>query len=199
MSPERASSLIGWTLFLACALAAAPLGLELPEGGAKGAGGADASEADAEALVEEGEPAPDFDLPELGGGRVSLGDFRARRPVLLVLWAVWCPPCVQEFEELKRLHRSFAERGLAILAVGVRYHQSLEEVREFARDRQVDFPVLYDEAEKLVQRYGVSYIPTNFLIDAGGVVRLRANGLRSDIDARIEELLGRVDPPPPVH
>lgn len=190
MSPERASTLLGLTLFLACALAAAPLGLELSGNGPRGAGGAAESEADPQALVEEGHSAPDFDLPRLGGGRVSLAELRGRRPVLVVLWAVWCPPCVQEFEELKRLHRTFAGRGLAILAVGVRYHQSLDEVREFARDRQVDFPVLYDESEKFVQQYGISYIPTNFLIDMDGVVRLRANGLGSDIDARVEELLG---------
>jgi peroxiredoxin len=173
---------------LACALAAAPLGLELPE---RGTGGADlaGSDVDPEALVEEGHTAPDFDLPRIGGGRVSLAELRGRQPVLVVLWAVWCPPCVQEFEELKRLHRTFADRGLSILAVGVRYHQSLEEVREFARDRQVDFPVLYDESEKFVQQYGISFIPTNFLIDRDGVVRLRANGLGSDIDARVEELL----------
>jgi peroxiredoxin len=176
-------------LALACALAAAPLGMELPQ---ESAGGADAAalEADPEALIEEGHSAPDFDLPRIGGGRVSLAEMRGRQPLLVVLWAVWCPPCVQEFEELKRLHRAFSGRGLAILAVGVRYHQSLEEVREFARDRQVDFPVLYDESERFVQQYGVGYIPTNFLIDRDGVVRLRSNGLGSDIDARVEEVLG---------
>jgi peroxiredoxin len=188
LSPERASTLAGLVLILACALAAAPLGLEFSGSGPPAEPGD--ADSDPEALVEEGQAAPDFDLPSIRGGRVSLAGLRGRRPVLVALWAVWCPPCVQEFEVLKRLHRAYAGRGLAILAVGVRYHQSLEEVREFARDRQVHFDVLYDESERFVQQYGISYIPTNFLIDADGVVRLRANVLGSDIDQRVEELLG---------
>lgn len=141
--------------------------------------------------LAEGDEAPGFDLPSIEGGSLGLEEFRGRQPVLLVAWAVWCPPCIGEFEELKILHGAYARRGLQILAVGVRYNQTIEEVRGFARDLQLPFPVLYDESEKVVQRFGISFIPSNYLIDRSGVIRMTGNGLPEDLDARIEEVLAR--------
>jgi peroxiredoxin len=143
----------------------------------------------AEGEIAEGDVAPGFDLPDINGGRLALADVRGRENVLLVVWATWCPPCIQEFEHLKRLHGAFAGRGLRILAVGVRYQESFDEVRDFARDVQAPFTVLYDEREKVVQNYGVVYIPSNYLIDRAGVIRFAASGLPPDLDARLEALL----------
>lgn len=144
-----------------------------------------------------GEAAPAFDLPVISGAgeRVKLEELQGRENVLLVVWAVWCPPCLEEFKELKRLHARYGGRGLRILATGVRFNQSMDEAREFARDQQVPFTVLYDEDEKVVQRYGVSYIPSNYLIDRTGVVRFAANGLPSDFDSYVEAVLA--DPQSP--
>jgi len=148
-----------------------------------------AAEPAAGAEVVEGDLAPGFELPDIEGGRVALEDLRGRDHVLLVVWATWCPPCVQEFEHLKRLHHAFEGRGLRILAVGVRYQESFDEVRDFARDVQAPFTVLYDEREKVVQNYGVTYIPSNYLIDRDGVIRFAANGLPEDLEERLETLL----------
>ncbi|MCZ6778182.1 MAG: TlpA disulfide reductase family protein [Acidobacteriota bacterium] len=139
--------------------------------------------------LSAGAEAPDFDLPLISGGRIVLEDVLDERPVLLVVWAVWCPPCVAEFQELQRLHEEYASSGLQILAVGVRYNQTLEEVRLFARDQGVEFPVLYDEREKVVQRYGITYIPTNFLIDRDGVIEYSSYGLPTDLEERVQALL----------
>lgn len=168
-----------------------PVGARVRLGAIQPQGGEDPAPDPGAAAVEVavGDPAPPFDLPEIGGGRVALEEARGQNPVLLVVWAVWCPPCIAEFEELKRLHVAYEGRGLRILAVGVRYHQGLEEVRGFARDLRVSFPVLYDDEEKLVQRYGISYIPSNYLIDRSGVIRMAESGLPPDIDAQIETVL----------
>jgi len=139
--------------------------------------------------LKVGDQAPDFDLPLIGGGRMGLEAVLDERPVLLVVWAVWCPPCVAEFQELQRLHETYARRGLQIMAVGVRFNQSVEDVRHFARDQGVEFPVLYDEREKLVQRYGITYVPTNYLIGRDGVIEYSSYGLSTDLEASIVALL----------
>jgi peroxiredoxin len=157
---------------------------------ASGAAGAEDEEVSVGREVEVGEPAPTFALPAVNGGRVALQDLRGRQPVLLVVWATWCPPCIQEFPELKRLHHDFSRRGLQILAIGVRYEQSAEQVREFARDMGLQFPVLYDESSEMVHDYGISAIPSNYLIDRHGILRFKSNGLSPDIDQQVESLLG---------
>ncbi|MEE9219354.1 MAG: TlpA disulfide reductase family protein [Acidobacteriota bacterium] len=142
-----------------------------------------------EGALKIGDEVPPFDLPLIGGGRLALEDLGGEGPVLLVVWAVWCPPCIDEFRELNRLHERYADQGLRILAVGVRYQQSLEEIQRFAREQAVNFTVLYDEREKVVQRYGVEYIPSNFLIDKDGTLRFSDSGLPSDLEERIQALL----------
>ena len=148
--------------------------------------------------VGVGDEAPEFDLPVIRGTgeRVALADLRGREDVLLVVWAAWCPPCIDEFTELKRLHAAYGDRGLRILAVGVRFHESVEDVKEFARDQELPFTVLYDEEEKVVQRYGVTYIPSNYLIDRGGVIRFSSNGLPSDFETTVESALASIPAAP---
>jgi peroxiredoxin len=184
---------------LMAALAAAVLGwsppadvLAPPGAGAAaiGTAGAEDGEVSVGREVEVGEPAPAFALPAVNGGSVALEDLRGRQPVLLVVWATWCPPCIQEFSELKRLHHDFSPRGLQILAIGVRYEQSADQVREFARDMGLPFPVLYDESSEVVHDYGISAIPSNYLIDRHGILRFKSNGLSPDIDQQVESLLG---------
>src|SRR5271157_4124589 len=55
--------------------------------------------------VEIGERAPDFTLPALSQGSLSLHDF-GRQVVVLNFWATWCPPCVDETPGLEK----FAEQ-----------------------------------------------------------------------------------------
>jgi len=38
-------------------------------------------------------PAPDFTLQKLGGGIVSLSEFKGKKPVVVDFWASWCPNC----------------------------------------------------------------------------------------------------------
>ena len=59
-----------------------------------------------EAKIAVGDPAPDRELPVLGGpGQGSIADYRGRW-VQVNLWASWCIPCRQEAPELDRFaHR----------------------------------------------------------------------------------------------
>ena len=190
---RQSSAIVALAGVFMASLALGSLGLAPAGAGTRFSAAAQALEdAAGEAPLRElvaGDLAPEFDLPDIDGNRVALAPARDRETVLVVVWAVWCPPCIREFKELKRLHREFAGRGLRILAVAVRSNQSIEEVRGFARDLQVPFPVLYDESDSVAQRYGVAFIPSNFLIDGAGVVRLATSSLPADIDARIEDVL----------
>jgi len=66
-------------------------------------------------------PAPALDLPTGGGGRFALSSARGQ-VVVVVLWATWCPPCIQEMPSLVSLGRDFQARHpgkLRIVAVSL--------------------------------------------------------------------------------
>lgn len=111
-------------------------------------------------------------LPGIGAAPLAADEI-AGRPVVVVFWASWCPPCRPEFLQLNRLHAAYDER-VAIIAVNV--HEAM--VGEAADERrarflaavQPGFRVLEGHAGLLDVFGGVASIPAVFIFDSDGEV-----------------------------
>ena len=113
-------------------------------------------------LIECGSPAPDFRLPRLEGGEVTLSELVANGPVLLAFFKISCPICQLAFPVLERIH---AASTLPIYAIS---QNDAPDTLEFNRHFQVTFPTLLDSEESgfpASNDYGISSVPTLFLID----------------------------------
>ena len=129
-------------------------------------------------LVEFNPPAsaPDFRLPVLNGGSVSLAHYRGRF-LLLNFWATWCPPCLKEMPSMERLSRRLSDYPFAVLAVSLDEEGSAE-VATFIEKLAVTFTIALDPDSKVAAVYGGTQLPTTFLIDPGGRVVAAAKGER---------------------
>ncbi len=114
--------------------------------------------------LKPGQPAPDFSLPRVDGGQMSLRDF-AGRPVLLVFVQAGCGPCHSIVPELNALARKAEQQVVAV------NNADPEIAREWADDVNAEFPVLIQEKWKVSRSFEVYATPFAFLIDAGGVVQ----------------------------
>jgi peroxiredoxin len=119
--------------------------------------------------------APDFRLADPEGRRVSLRDQRGKI-VFLNFWATWCVPCRVEMPEMEKLYQDFRPRGFVVLAVDFR--ESPAQVRRFAQELKLTYPVLIDEDGSVFQAYLVRGLPATYLIDRKGLMVGRAIGLR---------------------
>src|SRR5271169_6128190 len=63
-------------------------------------------------------PAPDFTLPQIGGGNLTLSSYRGK-VVLLDFWATWCDPCRLEIPWFIDLQRKNKDRGFEVLGVSM--------------------------------------------------------------------------------
>ena len=117
-----------------------------------------------------GEPAPAFDLPLVGGGRVSLDSLRGET-VLLDFWATWCPPCVDEIEELNALERELRATRVRILAISVDA-LSPDELARWVAEHGIAYPVALASTD-LATAYGADAFPFHVLIGPDGSVRER--------------------------
>lgn len=137
--------------------------------------------------VRPGRPAPDFDVPMLGGGRISLAELEGR-PVALNFWATWCPPCVIELPLLQEAERRHADVGLAVVALNAGQHH--EYLEGFMAERGLDIPIALDPGKDVYERYRVVGLPTTVWIDADGVVRAIELGVLTNdkIDAYVAQL-----------
>jgi len=112
--------------------------------------------------------APAFDLARLDGrGRIDLGEFRGKKPVVLDFWASWCTPCIHESKRLEAaLHRY---RG-KIEFVGVDTKDFSEDARSWQRKHGITYPSVHDGGGKVLAKWGGLPIPRIFFVARDGKV-----------------------------
>ena len=113
--------------------------------------------------LKPGKKAPDFTLPCVSGGEVSLHDFAGRR-VFLVFTMSGCKPCHRIAPELNKLQRGGKVQVL------VANNGELEAARQWAEEAGVCFPVLAQQQFSVSKRYETYATPFAFLIDERGVI-----------------------------
>lgn len=140
-------------------------------------------------LVDQ--PAPAFDLPALRdpSERLKQDDLRGG-VTLLNVWASWCVGCRAEHDTLKQLAGDARLR-----LVGLNYKDRPEDARRWLDFYGDPFRAVGVDADGRVgMDYGVYGVPETFVIDRGGVIRLRHVGplderaLREDILPLVESL-----------
>lgn len=155
-------------------------------------------------LTLEGKPAPLLDVSQGLGARKPL-PLSAHRghPVLLFLWAHWCPDCKAEVDIVQELMAAYGSRGLVIVAPTQHYGYVAQGepappdvetkyiaqvfAKYYAGLGSVEIPL----SEANFARFGVSTTPTMVLVDGQGIVRLYNPGAASYelLAAKIEPLL----------
>lgn len=133
-----------------------------------------------------GRPAPRSIFQDPKGEAITLADFRGK-PLLVNLWATWCPPCVAEMPTLDAL--AVREPGLQVLAVSEDLNgQDKVEAFFAARPFKRLQPYL-DPQLSLMQELRVSTLPTTILYDAQGREVWRMTGMEDWTGGRAAELL----------
>ncbi len=120
-------------------------------------------------LPKAGRAAPDFETENLLGETVRLSDFRGR-PVWLMFWGSWCPPCRAEFPEIQAAYAQLKPEGVELLGVSLR--EPTLAAAAYAAQNDAAFTVLSDPNETDTgAAYPVYNFPTHIFIDAEGVIR----------------------------
>ena len=152
----------------------------------------DASEAPADTPPPEApadpSPAPDFTLTGLDGEPFTLSEHRGE-VVVLNFWATWCLPCLAEIPALEALHQELGGEGVRIVGIS-QDTGGADEIRPFAAELDVTYPLLPDPAFTVAARYGSgSVLPTTIFVDREGRIAreeigaLSGDELRAMVDA----------------
>jgi peroxiredoxin len=126
--------------------------------------------------------APEFALPSVAGGAVSLADLHESGPALLLFVSEECPTCALTLRRLAPLVSEIARVGVVVAAV---FEDSLEVAARMARRTGFPGVVLSEPAPYDVSRaYSLQSLPTAVLVDRSGretgrVVGWDAEGLQT--------------------
>jgi thiol-disulfide isomerase/thioredoxin len=174
------------------ALAPAPLPPVGPDEAFATIGAADAGQRRLQ--VASSKAKPNFALSDLDGSPHELKQ-QAGRVVLVHFFATWCEPCREELSSLSQLAERPGSEPPSVLAVNVA--EVPARVRRFLESAPVNFPVLLDADRGVTRAWGVSVLPTTFVLDRELLSRLFVEGdldwTRADVLAAIEQV-GAVRP-----
>ncbi|UCD71171.1 MAG: TlpA family protein disulfide reductase [Syntrophobacterales bacterium] len=136
--------------------------------------------------------APDFTLLAVDGKTVTLSRLRGK-VVLLDFWATWCKPCRLAIPHLNDLYKAYQKSGLEIIGVSLD-KGSPERIRRFAVNIGVQYTLIMADDE-VIRKYGISPIPTTYLIDRDGYISNKwigfSQNLMNNITTEIERLLSQ--------
>jgi thioredoxin-dependent peroxiredoxin len=140
-------------------------------------------------VVEEGQPAPDFELASDAGERVRLSDLRGRPVVLYFYPQDDTPGCTKQARSFRDAYADFEERGVTILGVSPDTEASHV---DFKQKYRLPFTLLADPDHEVAELYGV-WVEKNaygkksmgikrstFVIDAGGTVAKWMPGVKPE-------------------
>ncbi len=127
--------------------------------------------------------APDFTLKSLSGENFKLSELRGE-VVMVNFWASWCGPCRQEMPLLEQLYKRYQPMGFTILGINV--EEDTGAAKKVLQELPVSFPILFDQENKISERYQVSAMPSTFLLDRDGKLRYLHKGYQPGYEERYQ-------------
>jgi len=131
--------------------------------------------------------APMLNGTDTQGQKLELNALRGR-VVLVDFWATNCPPCLEEFPNIKAIYREFHDQGFEIIGVSLDGDTSL--VESFTERMKMPWPQIVDAAtvKSLRETWQVRTIPSLYIIGRDGKVNqcdVRGRDLRTTVKALI--------------
>ncbi|MBP7232025.1 MAG: TlpA family protein disulfide reductase [Syntrophaceae bacterium] len=110
-------------------------------------------------------PAPDFTLKDVQGKIFRMSAQRGK-PVLIFFGTTWCPGCRTEVPKYKKVHETYASRGLEVIYINIMEPE--KKVTRFVQANVLPYRTLLDENGRVGAAYNVVGVPMIILVDKNG-------------------------------
>jgi len=141
--------------------------------------------------IVAGHTAPGFSLKSVDNKEYSLTTLLERGPVVAAFFKISCPVCQFTFPFLDRLHKRYGGDGVTILGIS---QDDAKATSKFAKEYSLSFPIVIDDSNGYVvsNAYGLTSVPTIFLIEDEGKVKVSSMGFdKKDLETIAKELAER--------
>ena len=116
--------------------------------------------------------APKFQLPTNNG--VLNSERLKGKLVYIDFWASWCRPCKDSFPWMIAMKEKFKNKPFEIIAINLDKDKKLAD--EFIASQNINFPIAFDPQAEVAEKYFIEGMPSSYLIDPQGNLRIRYTG-----------------------
>ncbi|MBI5602117.1 MAG: TlpA family protein disulfide reductase [Deltaproteobacteria bacterium] len=128
----------------------------------------------AEAGLRIGDIPPRMILNDLKGTPFNLPGAFKGKVALIHFWASWCPSCRKEMILLETIHQHYGPKG--ILPCSIDVGETKEAAQQYLRNVKITYPVLLDPRSSTARQFGVSGIPTSYVLNRETIIRFKILG-----------------------
>lgn len=132
-----------------------------------------------------------FDLvfADYEGNKVTLRDFKGT-PLVVNVWAKWCPFCRKELPDFVTIQKEFGED---VLFIAIDRNESLGVAKDYTDELGIthDLVFLLDQTDRFYSSIGGFSMPETIFVDSSGVIQFHKRGVMdlAEIRRRTQELL----------
>lgn len=116
--------------------------------------------------VVQGKSLPDVKVQTLQGEDVATKSLIGH-PMVINVWGSTCGPCKKELPDFAKVQLLYGDR---VRFVGIDYLPPSDHEEKFARDRGVQYELLYDGAGRFIAAVGIAAYPVTLFVTAEGII-----------------------------
>ena len=152
-------------------------------------------------LLKVGDPAPEIEGEDLDGKPMKLSDFQGK-VVVLDFWGDWCPFCKPAYTYQNHLINRM--KGEPFVLLGVNCDDTRQQAQLVVKNQKIGWRSWYDGGGQMMggpifSKYGVTNIPTSFVIDKKGIIQQRLDGQTNEVlyDMAVDRVMAQSENRPP--
>jgi thiol-disulfide isomerase/thioredoxin len=136
--------------------------------------------------LDPGTPPPAFTAVQRDGAAFSLSQERGKA-VVLSFWATWCPPCLREMPQLRKLEAELGAQGMALVAASMDNPDVREEaVADWLKKQGGPPPLIVFPTDETARAWHAGSLPTLYVLGRDGSIVASHSGLTPEVTLRRE-------------
>jgi len=114
----------------------------------------------------EGTPLPEATIQTLAGDDIRTSELLGD-PMVINVWGSTCGPCKKELPDFAKVQQAYGDR---VRFIGVDYLPPSDREEQFARDKGVQYELLYDGNGEFVAEVGIAAFPVTLFVAPDGTI-----------------------------
>jgi peroxiredoxin len=135
--------------------------------------------------LEPGNAAPNFTLPRLDGGKMSLRDTRGN-VVVIGFCTLFFDPCLTVAQFAQELHEKYESRGLVILSIDTQKTDDIDAIKKLRDEHGLTYEILLDPNRIVASIYKNVVMPHVIVLNRQGIITLKGEGYNPRDEEKLE-------------